>query len=286
VATSSTNFLLFSGGLAVAFKAAWSFITRYCCIGGKRLQFSYMLILLDNSSKFNWGKSRCGDRLASAVIATPGYVTGDNEELDVRCTGLRIGIVLVACGLSACQPGPTLPPAPIESALPSAQYVIGPGDGIGIFVWRNPELSTEVPVRPDGRISIPLVEDVTAVGKTPTLLARELEARLSKYVTNPLVTVIPRSFVGPFAQQVRVIGEAATPRALPYRANMTVLDAMIEVGGLTKYAAGDRATLVRTVNDVQESYQLHLNRLINHGDIQDNVSLAPGDILIIPQTYF
>jgi polysaccharide export outer membrane protein len=158
---------------------------------------------------------------------------------------------------------------------------------LGIFVWRNPELSVEaVPVRPDGRISMPLTEDVVAVSKTPTILAREIEARLSKYVTNPIVTVIPKSFVGPFAQQVRVIGEAVTPRALPYRANMTVLDAMIEVGGLTKYAAGNRATLIRTVNNVQESYPVHLTSLINDGNIQDNVALAPGDILIIPQTYF
>jgi polysaccharide biosynthesis/export protein len=180
----------------------------------------------------------------------------------------------------------TLPPAPPESAVPSAPYLIGPGDTLSIFVWRNPELSAEVPVRPDGRISIPLVEDVTAVGRTPTALARQLEARLAKYVTNPLVTVISRSFVGPFAQQVRVIGEAATPKALPYRANMTVLDAMIEVGGLTKYAAGNRATLIRTINDRQVSYRIHLDSLINRGDVEDNVALQPGDILIIPQTYF
>jgi polysaccharide export outer membrane protein len=218
--------------------------------------------------------------------AALGIIGGGKGNVTLRCTGLRIGIALVACCLSACQAEPTLPPAPLQSAVPTAQYVIGPGDSLSVFVWRNPELSTEVPVRPDGRISIPLVEDVTAVGKTPTMLAQELESRLSRYVTNPLVTVIPRSFVGPFAQQVRVIGEAVTPRALPYRANMTVLDAMIEVGGLTKYAAGDRATLIRTVNDVQESYRIYLNRLINRGDIQDNVALAPGDILIIPQTYF
>ena len=157
---------------------------------------------------------------------------------------------------------------------------------MSIFVWRNPELSTSVVVRPDGRISTPLVEDMVAIGKTPTMLARELETRLAKYVVNPLVTVYPQSFIGPFSQQIRVIGEAVTPRALPYRANMTVLDAMIEVGGLTKYAAGDRATLIRTVNNVRQSYRVHLDSLINQGDIQDNIALAPGDILIIPQTYF
>jgi polysaccharide export outer membrane protein len=214
-------------------------------------------------------------------------LAGDSGEPNVRRTGLRIGLFVMGCVLSGCGSETMLPPAPPESALPTSQYRIGPGDALSIFVWRNPELSTEsVPVRPDGRISIPLTEDVVAIGKTPTMLAREIEARLSKYVTNPLVTVIPRSFIGPFAQQVRVIGEAVTPRALPYRANMTVLDAMIEVGGLTKYAAGNRATLIRTVNDVQESYPIHLNSLINRGNIQDNVALAPGDILIIPQSYF
>ncbi len=130
------------------------------------------------------------------------------------------------------------------------------------------------------------IASYVAVGKTPTQLSREIEKRLSKYVTDPIVTVMPQSFVGPFTQQVRVIGEAATPKALPYRANMTVLDAMIEVGGLTKYAAGDRATLVRAVNNTQETYSVHLKSLINDGDIGSNVVLEPGDILIIPQSYF
>jgi polysaccharide export outer membrane protein len=162
--------------------------------------------------------------------------------------------------------------------------MIGPGDTLSIFVWRNPELSVDAPVRPDGRISLPLVEDVVAIGKTPSVLAREIESRLSKYVTGPIVTVIPKSFIGPFGQQVRVIGEAVTPRALPYRTNMTLLDAMIEVGGLTKYAAGNRAVLVRSANGVEEQYTIHLDDL-NHGDISDNISLEPGDIIIIPQTY-
>ena len=204
----------------------------------------------------------------------------------MRRRGLRAGVVVIASALAACQYGQSLPPAPLGPAVATAEYQIGPGDSLNIFVWRNPELSASVPVRPDGRISIPLAEDVVAVGKTPTALAREIEKRLSKYVTHPIVTVMPRSFIGPFAQQVRVIGEAATPRALPYRANMTVLDALIEVGGLTKYAAGNRATLVRTVNNVQESYAVHLDRLINDGDITSNVALQPGDILIIPQAYF
>ena len=155
-----------------------------------------------------------------------------------------------------------------------------------IFVWRNPELSVTVPVRPDGVVSMPLVQDVPATGMTPAVLAREIEKRLAKYVTDPNVTVIPNRFVGPFNYQVRVVGEAATPRALPYRENMTLLDAMIETGGLTRYAAGNRATLVRTVNGAQESYQIFLDSLIKQGEIDANVALLPGDIIIIPQTYF
>jgi polysaccharide export outer membrane protein len=155
-----------------------------------------------------------------------------------------------------------------------------------VFVWRNPELSVNTPVRPDGRINIPLVEEVVAAGRTPTELARDVEQRLSKYVKDPLVTIMPASFIGPFNQQVRVIGEAVTPRALPYREDMTVLDAMIQVGGLTKYAAGNRAIVIRNINNVPETYSLQLDSLITDGDIRANVPLSPGDVIIIPQTYF
>ncbi len=192
-------------------------------------------------------------------------------------------VVLIVTG---CGGAPPLPPAPPASSLPSAEYRIGPGDSLNIFVWRNPELTLTVPVRPDGRLSIPLVEDVTAIGKTPTALARELEQRLSKYVKEPLVTVIAESFVGPIPDQIRVIGEAAQPRALPYRADMTVLDAMIAVGGLTKYAAGNDSVIVRTAQGEQNTYSVHLNSLIRDGDIDSNVALRPGDILIIPQRLF
>ncbi len=157
---------------------------------------------------------------------------------------------------------------------------------LSIFVWRNPELSVELPVRPDGRISLPLVGDIVAIGKTTVALGEEIEQRLSKYVESPSVTVMARAFTGPFAQQIRVIGEAVTPKALPYRANMTVLDAIIEVGGLTRYAAGNRATIVRTTNSSREVYSVHLDDLIKDGNIDDNVALLPGDILIIPQRYF
>jgi polysaccharide export outer membrane protein len=197
----------------------------------------------------------------------------------------RVAALALGCVLTACY-GPNLPPAPPTAVGEVAPYSVGPGDVLSIFVWRNPELSVTVPVRPDGRVSMPLVQDVVAGGMTPAELAREIEKRLAKYITEPVVTVIPTRFVGPFSYQVRVIGEAANPRALPYRENMTLLDAMIQAGGLTRYAAGNRATLVRTVNGTQASYQVFLDSLIKQGDIGANVALLPGDIIIIPQTYF
>jgi polysaccharide biosynthesis/export protein len=196
-----------------------------------------------------------------------------------------VGLIAVIA-IAGCSHAPPLPPAPPASALPSSEYIIGPGDNLNIFVWRNPELSSTVPVRPDGRLSIPLVEDVVAIGKTPTQLARTLEQRLSKYIKEPVVTVIATGFVGPFNEQVRVVGEAATPRSIPYRTDMTVLDAMIAVGGLTRYAAGNDAVVVRTSDGKQMTYAVHLDDLIKYGDVSNNVALQPGDILIIPQRLF
>jgi polysaccharide biosynthesis/export protein len=174
--------------------------------------------------------------------------------------------------------------APVNPS--SDSYLIGPGDDLNIFVWRNPDLSTHVPVRPDGKISIPLVEDVTAIGKTPTTLAREIENKLRAYVKDPIVTVIVSQFVGPFAQQIRVIGEAAQPRAIPYRRNMSLLDVIIEVGGLTRFAAGDRSMVVRNVDGKQQTLHVNLGDLVDDGDVKDNIAMRPGDILIIPQRYF
>ena len=190
--------------------------------------------------------------------------------------------MLVASSITGCAPDRFPPPLVGQER----DYQIGPGDSLQIFVWRNPELSLTVPVRPDGRFSMPLVEDVAAAGRTTTELARDLEQRLATYIKDPIITVMPSSFIGPFDQQVRVVGEAVTPRALPYRANMTVLDAMIQVGGLTKYAAGDRATLVRNIGGNQETYSLRLESLVNYGYIEYNFPLAPGDIVTIPQSYF
>jgi polysaccharide export outer membrane protein len=184
-------------------------------------------------------------------------------------------------GRAPANAAPTTPDASI-----AGDYLIGPGDSLQIFVWREPDLTTKVPVRPDGKISIPLVEDIDCTGKTATQLARDIESRLKKFVNDPVVTVIIDTIGGASAQQVRVVGEAATPKSLPYRAHMTALDAMIEVGGLTAYAAGNRASIVRTVNGKETSLRVHLSDLLKDGDMTANVELQPGDIIIIPQTFF
>lgn len=181
---------------------------------------------------------------------------------------------------AAAAPASSIPPAS------TANYMIGAGDALQVFVWRNPDLSATVPVRPDGRISIPLVEDIDCAGKTPTQLAREIEERLRKYVMDPVVTVIVNQFVGPYTQQIRIVGEAARPQSLSYRANMSVLDAMIAVGGLTAFAAGNRAKLVRSTNGQQTTTTIRLEALLKDGDVSANTALQPGDIIIIPQTFF
>ena len=195
--------------------------------------------------------------------------------------------VLLALVLGACAGGPMLPAAsPPNSQTSSPLYRIGPGDSLQIFVWRNAELSTSVPVRPDGRISVPLIEDLEVTGRTPTELAREIETALGVYVQDPSVTVIVTGFVGPYSQQVRVVGEAAQPQAIAYRANMTVLDVMIAVGGLTEFAAGNRATLVRQTAEGQKQFRVRIDDLIKQGDISANVEMLPGDVLIIPESFF
>lgn len=182
-------------------------------------------------------------------------------------------------------------PGPSPGAAEAAQdnnttYVIGPGDALYIFVYDSPQLSLEVPVRPDGRISTPLIPEMIAAGKTPSQLAKDLTERLRQYVKDPNVTVIVRGFVGPLSRQVRVIGEAAEPQAIPYRDHMTVLDVMIMTKGLTRYAAGNRAVIVRRVDGKQETIHVRLSDLLKDGDINENVELQPGDTLIIPQAWF
>lgn len=173
-----------------------------------------------------------------------------------------------------------------KPAEPKHEYLLGPGDTININVWRNPEVSQTIPVRPDGRITMPLVEDLPAMGKTPTQLAREIEQILSKYIQQPVVTVTVTSFVGPYTEQIRVIGQASKPQALPYRQGMSLMDVLIAVGGLAEFAAGNRANIVRTVDGKQQKIAVRLNDLIKSGDISANMPVRPGDVLIIPESFF
>ena len=189
------------------------------------------------------------------------------------------GALLVGCAST------TYPPAPATASTPDYNWIIGPGDNVNIIVWRNPELSMSVPVRPDGKIATPLVEDLPAIGKDATTLARDIEKALSKYIRDPVVTVIVTGFVGPYSEQIRVIGEAAKPQVLPYKQKMTVLDVMIAVGGLTDFADGNGATLLRAA-DGNKQYSVRLKDLIRRGDVTANVEMRPGDVLIIPQSWF
>ena len=196
------------------------------------------------------------------------------------------GLALVAIGVSGCASfGNSLPPAPTSAAVPDYKYVIGPGDSLNIVVWRNPELSATVPVRPDGKFTSPLIEDMVAIGKNPTDLAREIETKLKKYIQDPVVTVIVQGFSGPTSEQIRVVGQAAKPQALPYRQKMTLLDVMISVGGITEFAAGNRAVLVRAAEG-NKQYGVRLRDLLKGGDVSANVEMLPGDVIIIPESWF
>lgn len=177
------------------------------------------------------------------------------------------------------------PAAPAAAASTDYNYIIGPGDNVNIQVWRNPELSMSVPVRPDGKITGPLVEDLVAMGKNPTALARDMEKELSKFIRDPVVTVIVTGFVGPYSEQIRVIGEAAKPQTLPYKQKMTILDVMIAVGGITDFADGNSATILRT-SENNAQYRVRLKDLVKRGDFSANVEMKPGDVLIIPQSWF
>jgi polysaccharide biosynthesis/export protein len=179
--------------------------------------------------------------------------------------------------------GPRPPETQVKTDL---NYLIGPGDTVNIIVWRNPEVSMSVPVRPDGKITTPLVEDLPAAGKTSTALARDIEKALAKFIQQPVVTVVVTGFIGNFDEQVRVIGQAAKPQALPYRRDMSLMDVMIAVGGTTEFAAGNRASLIRIVDGKQQKYNVRLDDLIKNGDISANVPMRPGDVLVIPESYF
>jgi polysaccharide biosynthesis/export protein len=196
----------------------------------------------------------------------------------------KIFSVLLVLAITAGCAG-NLPPAPKDAATTEYKYVIGPGDQLNIVVWRNPELSGTIPVRPDGKISSPLIEDLVAQGKNPSELAREMEARLKRYIQDPVVTVVIQQFNGPNTEQIRVVGQAAKPQALPYRQNMTLLDVMITVGGITDFAAGNRAVLMRA-SEGNKQYNVRLRDLLKRGDVSANVEMRPGDVIIIPESWF
>lgn len=214
----------------------------------------------------------------------------DNHQKNSRLYGMLMlaGVALALGGCASWMPfWSKVPEAPKESTVAKDwTYRVGPGDSLNIFVWRNPELSQTVIVRPDGRFSTPLVKEYLATGKTPPELAVELEKELGEYVRDPLVTVTVGGFVGEYADQVRVVGEATRPTATPYRRNMSVLDLLIQVGGLTDFAAGNRAVLVRYSGGKEEEFSMRLDDLVRDGDISANVALQPGDIVIIPEAWF
>jgi polysaccharide biosynthesis/export protein len=191
-------------------------------------------------------------------------------------------VLLTACsGKTVVKDLPEATPPP-----PNAEYKIGPGDSLNVFVWNRPELSVTVPVRPDGLISTPLVENMSAAGKTPSQLARDMEGVLSEFVRSPKVNIIVTQFQGTFSEQIRVVGQAAKPQSLPYKASMTLLDVMIQVGGLAPFAAGNRAKIVRRQEGKQLEIPVRLNDLLNDGDIRANLAMLPGDVLIIPESRF
>jgi len=205
---------------------------------------------------------------------------GHSVNVRVLSGWILVGLLL---GLGGCGSDP-----PVAEPQPRVDtpYLVGPGDTLNVVVWRSPELSLSVSVRRDGKITTPLVEDLQATGKTPTQIAREIEQVLSRYVQNPVVTVIITSFSGPYSQQVRVIGEATKPQSLAYRENMTLLDVMIAVGGITDFAAGNRASILRTEGGKTRQFRVLLIDLVRRGDLSANVEMRPGDVLVIPQSYF
>jgi polysaccharide export outer membrane protein len=200
----------------------------------------------------------------------------------VVSTALGLGLILALAGCGGG--GATKPAAAGAPSTASPEYLVGPGDSLQVFVWDHADLTTIVQVRPDGKISTPLVEDLQAAGKTPTLLARDVEKVLSGYVRSPVVTVIVQGFVGATDQQVRVVGQAAEPKSIQYREGLTVLDVIIEVGGLSEFAAGNRARIARVVNGQQTEVRVRLDDLLNKGRVEENVRVLPGDVLIIPQS--
>jgi polysaccharide export outer membrane protein len=201
----------------------------------------------------------------------------------MKSAALAAGIAC-ALALGGCASTSRAPLAETQAVNP--EYLIGPGDTINIMVWRNPEVSMSVPVRPDGKITTPLVEDLQAAGKSSSQLARDIEKSLAKFIQQPVVTVIVTNFVGNYSEQVRVIGQAAKPQALAYRRDMSLMDVLIAVGGTTEFAAGNRASVIRTIDGKQQKLNVRLDDLIKDGDISANMAMRPGDVLVIPESFF
>lgn len=203
---------------------------------------------------------------------------------------MMVMVIIASLWLGACARYELLPPSNFYGAMTSDpddyRYVIGPGDSLQIFVWRNPEVSQSVTVRPDGMITTPLVEELPASGKTPTQLARDIEKALETYIRQPIVTVLIGGGVGPYNEQIRVVGEATKPQALSYKEHMTLLDLMILVGGTTQFADGNNASILRVVNGDLRHFRVRIDDLLKDGDITANVDMLPGDILIIPESWF
>lgn len=209
------------------------------------------------------------------------------QKFFVTALACALGMLAIGMAPAACAQTPAAAPAATGAAqaAQSPDYVIGPGDEIEVFVWQNRDLSVTVPVRPDGKISTPLDEDMVAVGKTPAQLAHDIEMKLSEYVRSPHVNVIVTKPASVFSQ-VKVIGQVVRPQAVAYRDGMTVLDAVLAVGGLTEYAAGNRARIVRTENGQEKDISVRLNALVNGGDMSQNLPLKPGDVLVVPESRF
>jgi len=216
------------------------------------------------------------EEIWGVIMSIKGFLKGGS---------LLVSVMLLA----ACSAG-TLPTSeakgPSKAETGSYTYLIGPGDSLDIFVWRNPEISNAVTVRPDGKITSPLVEELQASGRTASQLARDMEEVLGTYIKDPIVTVTVTNFIGPYSEQIRIVGEAANPQAIPFREKMTALDVMIAVGGLTEFAAGNRASIIRVEEGEQQQYRVKLEDLLRKGDIQANVDMQPGDVLIIPESFF
>ena len=201
--------------------------------------------------------------------------------------GLSLILTLAGCASNNYEPLPSkAQKEPVTTDPAAYNYLVGPGDSLNIFVWQNPEVSQSVTVRPDGKVTTPLVEDLDVAGLTPTEVARKVEEALGQYIREPIVTVIVGGFQGPYSEQVRIVGEASSPQAIPYRQDMSLLDVMITVGGLTEFADGNHASVIRVVNGEQAQYSVRIEDLIKNGDITANADILPGDIIIIPEDWF